>query len=142
MKIGFTGTQKGMTNFQVKEVDIILLYDAISYHRGNVEVHHGDCIGVDAQCHELAKKHHLTTVAHPASDTGDKRAFCKADVVLPAKPALIRNHDIVDTVDVMFAIPRESSEVLRSGTWATIRYCRKVGKIVHIIYPHSLNRWT
>lgn len=148
MHIGFTGTQKGMTDFQKKEVAMILLFhkpffivkddkpSSITFE--NYQAHHGDCIGADAEFEQLAKEYGFTTCAHPASDTGNKRAYCKSDIVLPAKPALKRNKDIVDTADVMIATPGQKGEVLRSGTWATIRYARKCGTPIHIIYPKEL----
>ena len=49
MKIGFTGTQKGMTHHQL----IKLLDELCSY--SNIELHHGDCIGADAQAHYQSK---------------------------------------------------------------------------------------
>jgi len=141
MHIGFTGTQEGMNNFQKNEVSLILLYHHYTPHisgvigKATLEAHHGDCIGADAEFEELAKKYGYTTYAHPASDTGSKRAYCKSDTILPAKPALKRNKDIVNAVDIMIATPKENHEVLRSGTWATIRYAKKRGWLIHVIYP-------
>jgi len=139
MHIGFTGTQKGMTDFQKKEVATILLFHKPFFIRGdkskNFQAHHGDCIGADAEFEKLAKEYGFKTYAHPALDTGSKRAYCKSDVILPAKPALERNKDIVNKVNIMIATPKENHEVLRSGTWATIRYAKKSGNIIHVIYP-------
>ena len=135
MRIGFTGTQKGMTDFQKHEVSMVLLFNSYICTGVSGEAHHGDCIGADAEFEELAKKEGFTTYAHPASDTGNKRAYCKSDILLPAKPALERNKDIVNAVDIMIATPKENHEVLRSGTWATIRYAKKCGWLIHVIYP-------
>jgi len=41
----------------------------------------------------------------------------------------------VDETEWLWAIPGEFKEVLRSGTWSTIRYARKKGKKVLIIWP-------
>jgi hypothetical protein len=37
----------------------------------------------------------------------------------------------------VIAAPMSSAEILRSGTWATIRYARKAGKPVLIIWPNG-----
>lgn len=140
MRIGFTGTQKGMTDFQKKEVAMILIF----HHPTRIidslpetvfEAHHGDCIGADAEFEELAQEYGFTTYAHPASDTSGKRAYCRSDNIFPAKPALKRNKDIVNAVDIVIATPKENHEVLRSGTWSTIRYAKKHGWLIHVVYP-------
>lgn len=133
MKIGFTGTHKGMTRHQKDMTKLVLIFH--KYSGGIDEVHHGDCIGADDEFNTIAGEHQLKRVAHPASDTPGKRAHGLYETVLPAKPALTRNHNIVDAVGIMIATPKEHREVLRSGTWATIRYARKKGTMLHLIYP-------
>jgi len=128
MIIGFTGTRAGMTEAQKKVVARLL-----EEHKPS-EVHHGDCIGADAHFHELARD--IPRVGHPASGVGDQRAFCQnLSRTYESKPPLERNHDIVNASDFLIATPKESREVLRSGTWATIRYALKANKLVHIILP-------
>lgn len=101
-------------------------------------VHHGDCIGADAAMHIIARDYlNKVVVIHPPTDDA-KRAFCKWDILLGAKPYLDRNHDIVDRSEVMIACPGEHNEVLRSGTWATIRYARKLKKPIIIIKPTTV----
>jgi len=51
------------------------------------------------------------------------------------RPPLVRNRDIVDATDMLIAAPATRKEVLRSGTWATIRYAKKMKKWIYIIYP-------
>lgn len=130
MKIGFTGTQRGMTTSQYKMVMNIL--DV--YSEKITEIHHGDCIGADRDFHDISTKISLKSILHPPLNEY-KRAFCNADIVLPKKDYLDRNHDIVDETDLLIATPGENFEVLRSGTWATIRYSKKKQKKVIIIYP-------
>lgn len=129
MKIGFTGTQIGMTDVQKNIVSSLLkkLKDIIT------EVHHGDCIGADKEFHDIAKQFALKVILHPPSNDS-KRAFCQADAEWPEKDYLDRNHDIVNQCDVLIATPKESSEELRSGTWATIRYARKVHKTIYVVF--------
>lgn len=130
-KMGFTGTRGGMTNRQKKAFMILL------ENLDPTEFHHGDCIGADANAHLIADAHAVPIIIHPPEDS-KQRAYCLANtpriMILNPKPYLERNHDIVDQTDYLVATPRETKEELRSGTWATIRYARKVNKQVIIIY--------
>jgi len=134
MKIGFTGTQKGLTIDQhPKLVDLLKWYDEILYIS---EFHHGDCVGADEQAHGLVRRFMDDTivVVHPPINPA-KRAFCKGDETRKQKDYLDRNHDIVDETELLIACPKEMKEELRSGTWATIRYARRMKKKVRIILP-------
>jgi hypothetical protein len=98
-------------------------------------VRHGDCIGADADFHAIAVALGLPVAVHPP-DNSSKRAFCQgATLVLDPLPYLVRNHAIVDRSDRMIAAPGERKEQLRSGTWATIRYARKQGKPLTVVWP-------
>jgi hypothetical protein len=46
-----------------------------------------------------------------------------------------RNHDIVDETELLIACPGELAEAVRSGTWATVRYARKLGRPIVIFWP-------
>jgi hypothetical protein len=54
---------------------------------------------------------------------------------LQPKKYVERDHDIVDETDMMISFPPTNKEILRSGTWTTIRYARKKKKKLYIIYP-------
>lgn len=97
------------------------------------EFHHGDDKGADADAHALVRETlpNCRIVVHPP-DNGYRRAHCSGDVVLQAHPFLVRNHHIVDACSCLIATP-DGPEVLRSGTWATIRYARKRGVLRYII---------
>lgn len=134
MKIGFTGTQQGMTAEQFTRFSHIVdgLRDT---YTGLIEFHHGDCIGADAQAHDFITGVRGTrTVLHPPN-ISRRRAFCITDETREPLPYLERNHKIVDEVELMFATPKEMNEVLRSGTWATIRYTYKTETDIIIVYP-------
>lgn len=89
------------------------------------ELHHGDCIGWDEECHNMGAHYGIKIVIHPPIE--DRyRAFCKGGFRLPPKPYLDRNKDIVDAVDFLIAAP-DGPERQRSGTWSTVRYAKKVG---------------
>lgn len=75
------------------------------------------------------------TEVHP-STIAEKRAHCEATIVYGTpRPPLERNRTIVDTTDFMIGTPGEGSEVLRSGAWSTLRYARRCGKKIVIVFP-------
>lgn len=130
-KVGFTGSRLGMTRKQKSRVrDLLVEFQA----RGAKEFHHGDCKGADAIAWWIAAHLGYWTIAHPGMDQ-TMRAFTNSDEVRLAKPPLDRNHDIVNVSDVLIATPSTAKEVLRSGTWATIRYARKANRQLELILP-------
>jgi hypothetical protein len=129
MKVGFTGTQQGMTEAQILQLELQLSKLIVS------EFHHGDCVGADAQAHFLASKLGIPIYLHPPLNQS-KRAFCdNCHEVFEKKIYLERNKDIVDSVELLFVTPKEFREERRSGTWATRRYAKKKKIPVIIIYP-------
>lgn len=129
-RVGFTGTQQGMTDAQFNRIASWFA------HRPGITLHHGDCIGADADAHEAAFYERIRVEIHPP-DIDRKRAFCKgAAVVHPPAPYLVRNRAIVAATEVLLATPKEETgEELRSGTWATVRAARKAGRRVVIVRP-------
>lgn len=126
--VGFTGTRGDITPEQVNWLVGRMMT------LGTTELHHGDCEGADAMAHALGRWLGVRIVVHPPEDTRH-RAFCPdPDEVLPAKPYLDRNHDIVDVCDVLLALP-DGPERLRSGTWSTVRYAWRTGKRVEVREP-------
>ena len=129
LTIGFTGTQIGMTMAQIEGVMEVL--EAQCYFLAR----HGDCIGSDAEFDSIANAYGLYIHIHPCN-LEDKRAWTKNFVIEhPVREPLVRNRDIVNLSDFMIATPSGTAEELRSGTWATVRYARKVGKPYRIIFP-------
>jgi nucleoside 2-deoxyribosyltransferase len=135
LKIGFTGTQEGMKVRQLRCVGQALLCHCLVEYLP-LNFHHGDCIGADEQAHNLARALWFKVFIHPADDES-RRAFCKAlpERVSTPKPFLMRNKDIVDQTDVLIAAPKAMEEEVRSGTWATVRYARKLNRPIYICYP-------
>ncbi len=139
VKVGFSGTQKGMTKSQAEAFRglLIELYDD---YEGISEFHHGDCIGADAEAHEYvltALGYYATTiVVHPPSNP-KKRAFCKGGEMRPAKPYLTRNGDIVKDTQILIATPGEKTEQLRSGTWSTVRFAVNNARTVYLVYTNG-----
>lgn len=130
MKLAFTGTRNSMTRQQLE-----LLAGAL-VHLQPSEFHHGDCTGADAQAHGLVRKllPQCRIVVHP-STLSMQRAFCKGDDLRLIRPPLERNLRMVLECDKVLAAPATKFEVLRSGTWATVRYARKHNKLEAILPP-------
>lgn len=128
---GFTGTRSGMSLTQLLTLTTKLweLKKAHSYEELFV-FHHGDAIGADREAAHVAHALGFKVVSHPPENS-TYRAFVVSDSVLEPRPYLQRDHDIVDASQVVFAAPLdETNEILRSGTWATIRYARKKNNLV------------
>lgn len=128
--LGFTGTQKGMNNSQKRRFRVIVQTFKPT------EFRHGDCIGADKDAHDIVRivAPDCKIVIHPPTIDA-KRAYCKGDTILPAKPYLNRNRDIVKASNIMVATPGEDTEQLRSGTWATIRAARSAKRRTTILLP-------
>lgn len=128
INIGFTGTRSGMSDSQKSD-----LREVFKSYRGDfICFHHGDCIGSDAQAHDIALEYKATIIIHPPLD-GTYRAFCIGEEVRAAEDYLKRNHSIVNETELLVAAPKTIQEELRSGTWATIRYAIKCGKDVRLL---------
>ena len=138
IKVGFTGTQVGMTDAQ--KTSIVKQLTRWAKQHSSLEAHHGDCVGADADFHNICLAnwpHELQVVLHPPI-IPHKRSFCQSEgqINLPQKDYISRNHDIVDAVDCMIATPKETTMQWRgSGTWATIRYSQKISKPLRLFYP-------
>lgn len=124
---GFTGTRDGMTPLQSCALRTIIAQLVGWWH-------HGDCIGSDAQSHDLASELGLMTEIHPPLNS-DLRAWCVGHIIRKPKRYIERNHDIVDATAAMIAAPSGMREELRSGTWATVRYARWKARPITVIYP-------
>ncbi len=131
MILGITGSEYGCNEIQYAALASRIRHPSV------IEVHHGDCVGVDAIAHEIALAAGKRIVIHPPSDPR-KRAWCAGPpgqvTILEPRPYLDRNHDIVVCSDELIAVPIELVEVKRSGTWATVRYARERAIPIEIIY--------
>jgi hypothetical protein len=129
-RLGFTGTRRGMNTAQLASVARLFVEIA----EANV-LHHGDCVGADEQAHGLATRAGLFIEIHPPTDDA-MRARCTGCVVATHDPLpyLERNRAIVDACDLLIAAPHGPEEQ-RSGTWSTVRYARKVGRPVVVVWP-------
>lgn len=132
--IGFTGTREGMTTVQLEKLIKTVKWLA----KSATEAHHGCCIGADEQFHVIASLNGLKTHSHPSTLIGYTAKITNADIIHESKPPLDRNQDIVDASDILIATPKENYEVLRSGTWSTIRKAQKKGIKIIKIFPNGI----
>lgn len=145
MKVGFTGTRKGMTDEQLES-----LHKWISERRELDEFHHGDCIGADDDAADTIREINMYTdegarikvVCHPPTDKRRAAFNTYFDEIREPKDYFERNHNIVDETDVLIAAPQDMVEEQRSGTWATVRYARKCGKPIVILWPNAVRATT
>lgn len=131
MRIGFTGTHRGMTAAQEQVLRTIL------FAYGSAALHHGDCIGSDAQAHEIACALQREVTIHPSTNC-TYRAWKPSPDIRTPKAYLTRNNDIVRETDMLIAAPAETTEQVRSGTWSTVRFARKLGKQVFVIHDEAV----
>jgi len=129
--IGFTGTRRGMSRaqrrFVQRELGALERFD---------EFHHGDCIGADVQAAVMVGQEFPATriVVHPCN-IARMRAHSVCTMAFEPLPPLQRNRNIVKACDYLLAVPGEEEEVLRSGTWSTIRYARKKAVSLCVVTP-------
>ena len=133
MEVGFTGAQMGTSDPQLGS--LIEIVEGLDFEKA----HHGDCLGADEEFHVILRTvaEHVHIDGHPPSDP-KHRAFCDFDFTHDEHQYLIRNRHIVRASDLMIACPNGTKEIRRgSGTWATIRYSRKEGVPLVIIWPNG-----
>ena len=132
---GFTGTKDELTS-QQRDVLHETLASIDSY-----TLHHGDCVGADEEAHKIAYSLGYDIVVHPP--TSDKhRAWCGQGQtgveILNPRPYLARNKDIVLSSEILVACSGTMNELVRSGTWSTVRYARSHTldhSKIYIIFP-------
>lgn len=136
MKIGFTGTRRGMNELQRAALRALLwIYQC---DRPVCHCHHGDCIGADVQFAELcrevwARSAHI--VRHPPLDETHRAFHLDYDEDRATKHYFARNRDIVDECDFLIGTPCEMEHQAKGGTWYTLDYAKKKGKTTIIIWP-------
>lgn len=142
MVVSFTGTRLGCKTTQLHEVKKFL-----EELRGKVAAfHNGACHGADRElfylCMDVMPQ--VPTFFHPSGSEQYDWALREAPVksqVANIQPPLVRNRIMVDACDWLIACPG-GREVLRSGTWSTVRYAIKSRKSHSIFHPDgSWEKW-
>lgn len=133
-----SGTRVGMTVAQKDGfVKILKEYTDVG------ELLHGDCIGADAECHNLARgvvgRAFIVHIYPPVDER--QRAFCHLNDVgelemHDAGAFLKRDFKMVKAADLVVAFPSGRKEQKRgSGTWAVIREARRKRVSLVVVYP-------
>jgi hypothetical protein len=141
--VGFTGTSRGMSAGQKVRVREYLSAIKQEFPAAKITFHHGLCIGADEQAARIAKELGYYVVAHPGYSPRNPEGrlfrsdFDGNDEVCPEKPHIPRDHDIVDGSQRLVAAPWTREEIVRSGTWTTVRYARKKGKPILMALPEE-----
>lgn len=131
--VGVTGTQKGANLSQ----RVLLKSTLRALKVSESWLHHGDCIGVDAEAHAIARELGYKVRIHPPRNPG-KRAWCDGDGLDAEREYLDRNRAIVKASSTgLIAVPAQNTPTLRSGTWATIRYATRLKLRIFVIYPNG-----
>lgn len=135
MNVGVTGTRNGCT---VPQLDSLARELAKHLADSGSVLHHGCCVGADWQAVMLARKclRGVYVVGHPGDWPAlqSREAIAASNEMRQFRPNLQRNRDIVDECERIIACPA-GPEVVRSGTWSTIRYAIGRNKPVLIVWP-------
>lgn len=128
MKVGFTGSREGMSQHQ-KEQFILKMFQLLPE-----EFHHGDCEGADAEAHDLIREFlpKVKIIVYPPLSFRH-RAMKQGDETKEPEAYIKRDYRIVDSTDCLIGAPLTDSELIRSGTWTTIRYARKIGRDIYVL---------
>jgi hypothetical protein len=128
--LGFTGTREGMTPPQREAFRRTVSAFFVT------EFHHGDCIGSDAEAHADVRLcwPSAPIVIHPPVDVAH-RAYCTGDVLLEPRTHFARNRAIVCAADVVVGASLTPMRTERGGTWYTLDYAFKLGKLVQVHWP-------
>ena len=127
--LGVTGTRGGMTAPQLRAV--------LAFYRQHhpIYLHHGDCIGADAEMHEVATAFATSITIHPP-DVAKYRAWCDSKYINKPLPYRERNQAIVKAADTLLVLPSGTMKKQpRSGTWMTYRIARTQGVRCVVIHP-------
>lgn len=137
VRLGITGSRNGLSPRQY-EFGRGFLYGVYP-----TEMHHGACIGADAEMHFMVLRTHnlrnrIHVVVHPPVEKYSLAEGCleesKWTAVLPPRPYLERDAAIVAHADRLLAFP-DGPPRNRSGTWYTIRCALRKGIPVTVCFP-------
>lgn len=158
---GFTGTRRGMTPAQRQAALDYLMAD------WPAQIMHGGAEGADDEIDEIVAPIYwekgtgagrllssifqvsMPIIVLPTDATrqamwnghstplGPPKAFAAIrDVWGPSEP-LARDRIIARRCTRLLACPGQAAEIVRSGTWATVRYARLAHKPITIIFPNG-----
>lgn len=139
--IGITGRRDGCNDKQLTDLKNLLNQYKFLNREGDVYLHHGDCIGVDTEAHDIGRELGFNIIIHPPIKD-DCRAFNKSHFIHEEKTYFKRNRYIVDSCDIVIGVPPTNYDVGKGGTWYTINYAIKRKVPLVIIKPkiHLVNK--
>ena len=138
MKIGVTGTRSGATLYQIESV-YKFLNKCVEFCQSRdeiIELHHGDCVGADADVTSIASSLGIRLISHPPIKE-DLRAFVNSQETRDPFSYFERNRHIVDEIEILFVVPYQMSRQTSGGTWYTYDYACKKNKHVKIFWPQE-----
>lgn len=137
LRVGFTGTRKGMTAAQLSSFFSLFLSIRDNNLGQQLVLDQGCCVGSDEHSAVLAHVLGARIIGHPPENGHliSKLAMRLCTEVRSAKYYTDRNMDIVNETSQLIATTLTDDEVNRSGTWATVRYAMKQDKPVTLILP-------
>jgi hypothetical protein len=134
-RIGFTGTRLGMIDEQ-KETVYNLLQQRKKKSTVCLEGLHGDCIGADANFHQICRDLDITIYKVPSNW---ERTTAHTDAPLlegfEPMPPYARNRILVKASTELIGCPFNYKYTNRSGTWYTMTYAASNGKKVIAVFP-------
>lgn len=129
--LAFTGSKDHIT---LKQLTVLHQTFRSLRDKGYLWMHNGDCITSDFEAAKVWGKLKGKVMLHPPVNS-KYRAFFQADIICEPREYIVRDHHMVDLSRRLIATPQTFEEQIRSGTWATIRYARKLRLKITIIYP-------
>lgn len=129
--VGFTGTKIGMRDEQITTLTRLLI------DLSGKRFHHGDCQGADVQAAHVAKGLGYYIVCHPPINPRHRGWFEHNDDIHIPYDYIVRDRHIVNVSQILIAAPHTSYEIVRSGTWTTVRYAREKGRTIYVIEPNG-----
>jgi hypothetical protein len=130
--VGLTGTRGGMTLEQAATAAAWF-----AERHGQIrELHHGDCVGVDAEIHDMIREvdPRVWIVGHPPTD-GKMRAGCECDQTRSPRASAECIRYVAGESAVVLALPARSREQTSDPVWRAVAYTRNIRKRVDLILP-------
>ena len=134
MLIGITGTRSPLNTSQKDRIQKFLQ----NYYTHRSELHHGDCVGADAEVADIAKRLGYKIICHPPIKN-ELRAFYSSDLTNVPQSYFARNRAIVDQTEHLIVAPFQDEWQPNGGTWYTHDYAKKKNKPLTIFYPNILS---
>jgi hypothetical protein len=141
VKVGFTGTREWPAPV-AQIASFVRVVDCIFERYANPTLpmlfNHGDCVGWDdAAARYVEAKFSRVAINKYPSNIAAMTANAPGVVVASPAPPLERNTAIVGASWIMIACPKEADEVVRSGTWSTVRRTAKANKPLIGVAPNG-----